>query len=128
MACTYHQQYDAARLACVQTRAVLINFGPATVMNIFNNGAINLVNVLNTLDGMRQAITIFLNSTELPPRPPIVPGDDSAWRAWRRERARTQGRRASAKWQQRLAALQNLINILRQFGVTAWPGQGGLWF
>jgi hypothetical protein len=126
MGCTYHQEYNAAKLAIMTAAPIFGNFtaNPINfVMIQFNNGAGNMVTLLNRLNGMYQAVNTFLNSTNLPHG---IDMEDH--QAVNKYITPIRMRRASPIWNDRRALLLALIQMLRAIGAGFWPGQGGVWF
>jgi hypothetical protein len=127
MTCAYHQEYDRAFQACRATAILLLglNVQPTNFMlGILNAGAAPTVIMLNNLDQMEKAIVAFLNSSNFPERP----SDPDAFKAHAQLCSKIRGRRNSPTWRLRLQLLQQLIQVIRGFAATAWPGAGGSWF
>ena len=126
MTCAYHGEYNAARLAIMVAAPIFagLTLAPGHFITVqANGGPVNLVNLLNRLNGMYQAVNTFMTSTNLPPVQD--PGDHQEYN---RVIQPVNFRRASQLWNDRRALLLALIQLLRALGGAFWPGQGGVWF
>jgi hypothetical protein len=119
MGCAYHAEVNAMQNAMVNANAYLNNWGgnaPAVIQGLVVGGAGAFIGTLNALDGLRLAITTYVNSGNFPAGASVA------------KQNQITHRRGQAFFQNRINSLNALILAFQALGGGLYPGLGAGWF